>query len=239
MPELIVRLNADTFGQDSSVWEKVGATMIGGTPSLLLDMDSDIPLNLISLVSSISLKDVFPVDGVGRVIGIYSNAAEFDDSRATVNKAMYLGVEYYELSIKGTSLNSIRRLYYAIRAGQVEPKESWEEKQIGLSAKNLNMQLQLLQKEHLALQDAFRQQTLDLKQTHAALGNLIELHGQMVRNVKQMVAFAENAIKKSRWLILPSTLENFIQLIFVVGKVKEMEICEHLTFEDLEQEIQA
>jgi hypothetical protein len=96
---------------------------------------SDIPEEILPYIKEVSFQSRFTLR-CKREIGIY-RGKEFGDANAEVD----LGVDEeneYCISIRGSRIEDVRNLYYAIRAGKFDgkdfhPAESWEAPQGGKS----------------------------------------------------------------------------------------------------------
>lgn len=89
----------------------------------LHELEDEVPDCLTDFVTGISVKEGFPARPA-RKLGIY----EHEGASAKLDVNMYHREEM-EVWITGDKMESVRALYYLIRSGKTQPKESWSEEQ--------------------------------------------------------------------------------------------------------------
>jgi hypothetical protein len=90
------------------------------------DLDSPISPEFMDMLIGVSLQTYFDID-VKRVRGVYNlgqASGTLDLNHLRDNKTQYL------LKLTGPTIESVRKLYRLVRAGNIAPSESWEVEQV-------------------------------------------------------------------------------------------------------------
>ena len=121
------------------------------------------PDDMKPLVVFVSIKIDFLHEFTEREIGVYEDPGQFDNCRAVLDigyegrvDARYL---VYELNIRGTDLENLRKLYEAIRGGTIRPAISYSGPHGGKSRAELEQEITKLRHEIAEL----KQRVLDLE----------------------------------------------------------------------------